>query len=118
MHSRRDSSLAEYANRNGWMVRLTWASNLRTPDAIRFSSIGNNCKRGVGLIALILANCAAMPGFLVSNGTEKRVKDFYISPYGNDANPGTKEAPFSSFMRADAVVHAGDTVHVLPGAYN
>ncbi|MBS1801646.1 MAG: right-handed parallel beta-helix repeat-containing protein [Acidobacteria bacterium] len=50
--------------------------------------------------------------------TETPVTEFYLSPSGNDSNPGTKEAPFSSFKKADSVVQPGDTVHVLPGEYN
>ncbi len=71
--------------------------------------------------AITLVICAAISPLAMSDDqpdAEKPITDFYISPYGSDSNPGTKEAPFSSFKKADSVVQAGGTVYVLPGKYN
>jgi Right handed beta helix region len=75
-----------------------------------------------GMAAITLGICAALSAQDLPDHrpdiAEKPIRDFYISPYGNDFNPGTKEAPFLSFKKADSVVQAGGTVYVLPGEYN
>jgi hypothetical protein len=43
--------------------------------------------------------------------------DFYVSPTGSDAKPGTKSEPFATIAWAGKAVAAGDTVHVAPGSY-
>ena len=42
---------------------------------------------------------------------------FYVSPGGNDANPGTLTAPFATPARALAVATHGDTVLLRGGSY-
>jgi hypothetical protein len=41
----------------------------------------------------------------------------FVSPDGNDANPGTEQQPFKSLQKAADVVQAGTTVLVGPGDY-
>jgi len=55
-------------------------------------------------LAAILSACA--PG-----------KRLYVAPDGNDANDGSKSAPFSTITRADAAAAPGFTIHVAPGTY-
>lgn len=43
--------------------------------------------------------------------------NLYVSPNGNDSNPGSEEEPFRSITRAAQVVTPGTTVHVAPGVY-
>ncbi len=43
---------------------------------------------------------------------------FYVSPAGDDANPGTREAPWRTPEHAGATAMAGDTVIFLPGEYS
>lgn len=43
--------------------------------------------------------------------------NLYVSPSGNDSNPGTQGEPFRTIMRAAQVVTPGTTVHVAPGIY-
>jgi hypothetical protein len=57
----------------------------------------------VGMIAL-LCSCAD-------------TRQLYVAPDGNDANPGTKNAPFLTIARADASAAPGYTIHVAPGEY-
>lgn len=42
----------------------------------------------------------------------------YVSADGSDSNPGTKEKPFKTIARADALARPGYVVHVAPGNYN
>lgn len=44
-------------------------------------------------------------------------KHLYVAPDGNDSNPGSKSAPFSTIARADAASAPGFTIHVAPGTY-
>ncbi|MES2899231.1 MAG: DUF1565 domain-containing protein [Pseudomonadota bacterium] len=43
--------------------------------------------------------------------------NYYVSPKGNDSNPGTAAAPFRTLARAASAVKASTTVFVAPGTY-
>ena len=43
---------------------------------------------------------------------------YYVSPTGNDANPGTASAPFKTFAKANSVLTAGSTLYIYAGVYN
>ena len=42
----------------------------------------------------------------------------YVAPNGDDANPGTKEKPYGTFLKAISEVSPGDTIFVRGGIYN
>lgn len=42
---------------------------------------------------------------------------YFISPDGDDANPGTLEAPWASLSHANSQVQPGDTVYIRGGTY-
>jgi parallel beta-helix repeat protein len=44
--------------------------------------------------------------------------NLYVSPSGSDSNPGTRDEPFRTIMRAAHVATPGTTVHVAPGVYS
>ncbi len=46
------------------------------------------------------------------------VAEYYVSPRGSDANPGTREKPWQTIGKANASLKPGDTVHVLTGTYH
>jgi hypothetical protein len=43
---------------------------------------------------------------------------YYVSPTGNDANPGTATAPFRTFAKANSLLTAGSTLYIYAGVYN
>lgn len=43
---------------------------------------------------------------------------YYVSPLGNDSNPGTEALPWRTIQRAANAVNPGDTVYVRSGVYN
>lgn len=43
---------------------------------------------------------------------------YYVSPTGNDANPGTAAAPFKTFAKANSLLTAGSTLNIYAGTYN
>src|SRR5215216_159874 len=42
---------------------------------------------------------------------------YYVSPTGNDANPGTASAPFKTFAKANSVLTPGSTLYIYAGIY-
>ena len=44
-------------------------------------------------------------------------REFFVSPAGNNKNPGTAQAPFATIGKAASVVLPGDTVKIGPGLY-
>lgn len=50
--------------------------------------------------------------------TQAAGKAYYVSPTGNDANPGTASAPFKTFAKANSVLTAGTTLYIYAGVYN
>lgn len=44
-------------------------------------------------------------------------RDYYVSPAGEDAAPGTREQPFRTLAKACEVVEAGDTCWLREGVY-
>ena len=43
---------------------------------------------------------------------------YYLSPSGNDSNPGTLSQPFFSLNKAWTVVSAGDIIYMRGGTYS
>jgi Right handed beta helix region len=43
---------------------------------------------------------------------------YYVSPSGDDANPGTMTKPWQTIQHAGGIVKAGDTVLVMAGTYD
>src|SRR6266487_1507660 len=43
---------------------------------------------------------------------------YYVSPSGNDSNPGTINAPWKTLTYAGGQLAAGDTLYVRGGTYN
>ena len=43
--------------------------------------------------------------------------EYFVSPAGNDAAAGTREAPFGTIAKAMAGMKPGDVVTLLPGVY-
>lgn len=46
------------------------------------------------------------------------VGDYYVSPSGDDSNPGTKESPWKTIKKASETVASGETVVIKEGHYN
>jgi hypothetical protein len=44
--------------------------------------------------------------------------DYYVSPSGNDGNPGTLASPFLTIGRSANAAQAGDTVYIRSGVYS
>jgi hypothetical protein len=47
----------------------------------------------------------------------RAAQTFFVSPAGNDANPGTEAAPWKTLGRAASALVAGDTAIVMDGLY-
>ena len=73
----------------------------------RFSSPSSR----LSLLVPLLASLFALPSAAWAT-------DYYVSPSGNDANPGTAALPWRQISKAISVVAAGDTVYIADGTYN
>jgi len=51
-------------------------------------------------------------------GTAEAASTYYVSPSGNDSNPGTQASPFRTIQKGVNTAQAGDTVLVRGGTYN
>src|SRR5882672_7932148 len=60
---------------------------------------------------------AAVPLFALLN-VSALATTFFVSPSGNDNNPGTQAAPFKSITKAQSVATSGDTVTLRGGTYS
>lgn len=60
-------------------------------------------------LAMILGNTAS---------TKAAGSVYYVSPTGNDANPGTASAPFRTFAKANSLLTAGSTLYIYAGLYS
>ena len=43
--------------------------------------------------------------------------DYYVSPVGNDNNPGTLASPFKTITKATETLESGDVVNIMGGVY-
>ena len=42
---------------------------------------------------------------------------YYVSPGGNDANPGSQTRPWRTIAKANSAAQAGDTIYIMAGTY-
>lgn len=67
-------------------------------------------------IAILIIALAILLGNHIDTQAIESV--YYVSPTGNDANPGTATAPFRTFAKANSVLTAGSTLNIYAGTYN
>jgi hypothetical protein len=79
-----------------------------TPDRSHGGAIAMKFVLSPAIICLPLALLVALP----CAGAE-----YYLSPDGDDAAPGTQEQPWLTIEKANATLEAGDTAIFLPGEY-
>lgn len=79
----------------------------------------------VGAVAVVLAistllsGCGGYTHDAVSTPPPNTSpSDVYVATTGSDSNDGSSASPWRSIAHAATAVAPGDTVHVLPGAYN
>lgn len=65
---------------------------------------------------IISKTVAALSLFALGTGS-LYAADYYVSPAGNDASPGTQSKPWKTIVKANAVLIPGDTVYLMNGEY-
>lgn len=55
---------------------------------------------------------------IVFTSYNARAGIFYVSPSGDDADPGTRHSPWLTINRAASTLIAGDTVYIMSGTYS
>ncbi|HLC15622.1 MAG TPA: right-handed parallel beta-helix repeat-containing protein, partial [Thermodesulfovibrionia bacterium] len=74
-------------------------------------------------VTIAAPNAASTTALLSSNGTitanfkNKDAAQYYVSPAGNDNNPGTVDATWKTINKAADTLVAGDTVYIREGTY-
>jgi hypothetical protein len=104
-------------------LHYQWYFNTNTtlPDATNSTfTIASVSSNDVGVYFVIVTNIAGSAtssnAFLTiaeppTNG------DFFVSPSGNDSNPGTIDLPFATIPKAISVATAGNIIYVRGGAH-
>ncbi len=69
------------------------------------------------LTLLWSGHTSAKASGISSSQAPQATKIYYVSPAGNDANPGTTTAPFKTLAKGVSALAAGDTLMVT-GTYN
>lgn len=54
---------------------------------------------------------------LLAMATAAQAADYYVSPTGNNSNPGTIDAPFATLKQAISKATAGTTIYLREGTY-
>ncbi|MDW8308061.1 MAG: immunoglobulin domain-containing protein [Verrucomicrobiales bacterium] len=100
-----------------------WFFNGNTPLAGGTNatlSISNVQSNDAGGYSVVVANAAGAVTSLVATLTISPPAtngDYYVSPTGNDANPGTMELPFATVAKAVSVAQPGNLIYVRGGTY-
>ena len=55
--------------------------------------------------------------FWISACSLAQAATYYVSPNGNNANPGTISQPFATLQKAHDVANPGDTIYMRGGTY-
>jgi hypothetical protein len=71
------------------------------------------------VIGLVMVAASLLPVRIetVAADATSAAKTFYVSPAGNDANPGTQKAPWKTIGKAASALVAGDTAVIMDGTY-
>jgi hypothetical protein len=64
---------------------------------------------------LILSGCLLGPR--VGLAADTAAREIYVSPEGDDTNPGTRDQPWKTLAKVGAEAAPGDTFYLLPGEY-
>jgi hypothetical protein len=99
-----------YFNTNTPLADKTNASlnltSVTTNDAGKYSVVVSNAFGSTNsALATLTVNVPSTNG------------DYYVSPTGNDANPGTLAAPFATLNKAQSVAQPGNIIYMRGGTY-
>jgi parallel beta helix pectate lyase-like protein/dockerin type I repeat protein len=71
-------------------------------------------RRGLAILCVLLGGWGA---FLIASPAAGATPTFYVSPDGNDANPGTEAQPWLTIQKAANTLAAGQRVLIMEGTY-
>ncbi len=87
--------------------------------ALRYSAWDGDKRQAMEIGNLIKANSSRCITLIAAAGIFARIygANYYVSPTGDDGNPGSQDKPFASMARGQAAAAAGDTVFLRGGTY-
>jgi hypothetical protein len=104
-------------------LNYQWYFNTNTPvlDATNSSHLINSVvSNDAGGYAVIIANAAGSVTSRVAQLTIAAAPtngNWFVSPTGNDANPGSMAAPFATLNKAQSVATPGQVIYLRGGTY-
>ncbi|MGU9546037.1 right-handed parallel beta-helix repeat-containing protein [Bacillus cereus] len=88
---------------------------------MKYQTIFPSLKKSCFILILsfiILILTLPTPAFALSHNNVSSITNYYVSPTGNDLNPGTLDQPFATIQKAADVAKQGSTVYIRGGSYN
>lgn len=82
-----------------------------------FPSLKKACFILILSLSMLIFTLPALT-FAQSNNNVNSVTNYYVSPAGNDLNPGTLDQPFATIQKAANVAKEGSTIYIRGGVYN
>jgi hypothetical protein len=79
------------------------------------SGVGNLRLHKYFALLIIVLLLVLSPAYQSANAVSEKI--YYVSPNGDDFNPGTEDQPWQTIQKAADTMTAGDSVIVLPGEY-
>src|SRR6202050_2405308 len=96
----------------------SWSSTVTSVAAVSAGLATAAAAGSTNIAAKSGSVTSSAAGLTVSAVTTGGGNTYYVSPSGNDSNPGTNAAPWLTIQHAASTVAAGSTVYVEPGTYN
>jgi uncharacterized protein YjdB len=97
----------------------TWSSSVTTDATITATGSATGMAAGSTNITAASGGVTSTPAaaLTVTAVTTGSGNSYYVSPTGNDSNPGTITSPWLTIQHAASTVAAGSTVYVEAGTY-
>ncbi|MFW6244752.1 MAG: InlB B-repeat-containing protein, partial [Fibrobacterota bacterium] len=102
---------------SGWEFD-SWEGDVSGADNPITVTMNSNVSIGAVFVQSDDSNDPNDPPLVIDDTLSYPQGDFYVSPDGDDANPGTEASPFKTLQKAISVVSAGEVIYMRGGTYN
>jgi hypothetical protein len=99
------------------LIQVTARYLKKNPEAVKMSTFTYVTKLKRMTCVLATISILTFPGPFMSTSPAAAERLFYVSPSGDDSNPGIEEAPWKTIGKAARTLVSGDTAIVMDGTY-